>query len=296
MFRKKKDDKLSQYEEPIGGFSSKDLRLATWYVKHKDQLRAIFVICFFILDVALIGYGFWGWAEYAILGYRQDHVMHANQVVEVEDYTVQHVRYAARDLQFASPEMYESGINRYDFVMDVQNSNEKWVAEITYQFVFGGGMTESKTMTVMPGVRQPLAVFGVQSAITPSGVRFQPLHIKWKSVDPHIVSDPTNYLAKRNNFVIGDVEFSFSSDEDTGGHQVVFDVTNDTVFSYWSPQFLVEFRDGDKREGLFFITIDEFESGQTSIVQIQSFAENLYVSNVVLHPLINFFDASEYMQ
>ncbi len=295
MFKNKKDDKLSRYEDPIGGFSSRDLRLATWYVRHKDKLRALFVICFIIFDVALIGYGFWGWAEYAILGYRQDQVMLANQVAEVEDYASQQSRYGARELQFASPEVYESGNDRYTFVMDVQNSNEQWMAEVTYQFLYSGGATDPQVMAVMPGVRQPLAVFGATASSRPSNVRFQPLDISWTSIDPHVVKDPVEYLAKRNNFVVEDVSFFFASDDDTGGHRISFDVTNDSVFSYWAPQFFVELRDIDSREGVVFVIIDEFEAGQTKHVQLQSFVDDIYVSDIVLHPTLNFFDLGEYM-
>ncbi len=295
MLKKKENDTLSRYEDPIGGFSSRDLRLATWYVRHKDQLRAIFVICFVIVDVALVGYGFWGWAEYAIIGYRQDQTMLANQIVEVENYTIQQSRYSARDIQFAAPEMYESGIDRYDFVIDAQNPNQTWVAYITYRFVYSSGATETQVVALMPGTRRPLVALGVGSSVTPSAVRFQPINISWKRINAHDVADPADFLAKRNNFVPGEVEFFFASDDDTGGHRIVFDVTNDSVFSYWAPQFLVEFRDGNKREGITLVTIDEFSAEATETVNIQVFSENLFVSDVVLHPTVDFFDAGEYM-
>ena len=296
MFGKKKEaDKLSQYEDPIGGFSSRDLRLATWYVRHKDQLRAIFVIFFILVDIALVGYGFWGWAEYAIVGYRQDQVMLANQIVEIEDYRSQQVRYAARDIQYASPEMYENGTDRYDFVIDAQNPNDAWVAYVTYQFVYSSGATESQTVAIMPGSRQPLVSVGVSSSVRPGAVRFEQLDVRWRSINPHVVPDPAEYLGLRNTFSHGEVTFFFASDDNTGGHRVIFDVTNESVFSYWAPQFLVELRDGKKREGVILVTLDEFGAEETETVNIQLFAEQVFVSDVVLYPLVDFFDAGEYM-
>lgn len=296
MFGKKKEaDKLSQYEDPIGGFSSRDLRLATWYVRHKDQLRAIFVIFFILVDIALVGYGFWGWAEYAIVGYRQDQVMLANQIVEIEDYRSQQVRYAARDIQYASPEMYENGTDRYDFVIDAQNPNDAWVAYVTYQFVYSSGATESQTVAIMPGSRQPLVSLGVSSSVRPGAVRFEQLDVRWRSINPHVVPDPAEYLGLRNTFSHGEVTFFFASDDNTGGHRVIFDVTNESVFSYWAPQFLVELRDGKKREGVILVTLDEFGAEETETVNIQLFAEQVFVSDVVLYPLVDFFDAGEYM-
>lgn len=296
MFKKKAEDKLSQYEDPIGGFSSRDLRLATWYVKHKEQLRAVGIACLVIFDIALITFGFWGWAEYAIIGYRQDRQMLANQIFEVENYAAQQARYGARELQFGTTAVYQSGTDRYDFVVDVENSNTRWVADITYQFSYNGGVTDEQTMTLMPGARQPLVVFGVESVGTPSALRFQPLSISWRSIDPHIVPDPAAYLTKRNVFVPGDVSFFFANDADTGGHRIMFSVLNNSVFSYWEPQFIVELRDGDIRQGLLLVTLDEFRAGEIRTVDLQSFATNLFVSDIVLHPLIHFFDANEYME
>lgn len=292
--KKKKKEKFLEYEDPIGGFSNRDLLLARWYVQHRERLRAIFVIIFFIVDAILIGYGFWGWSTYAIFGYKQDQYMLSMQIAEIEDYASQRARYSARDLQFATPEIYKSEYNRFDFVIDVQNSNERWVAQITYQFFYNGGVTEQRTLYIMPGVRQPLAVLGVNSSVTPSGVRFQPIDIRWTRINSHMIRDIVDYMSKRNNFVISDVTFVYATEDDTGGNQIIFDITNNSVFNFWYPQFLVELRDGDKREGLILVSIDEFMAGQTEYVKFQSFVEDIYVSGAVLHPVINFFDDNEY--
>ncbi len=131
MFKKKGVDNLSRYKDPNGGFSARDLRLATWYVAHKDQLRAIFVICFSLFDAVLIGYGFWGWGMYATVGYREDQIMYAQQTTEFQNYAAMHAQYGAKQLQFSSTEVFDGGNDIYDFATDVQNSNATWLAFIT---------------------------------------------------------------------------------------------------------------------------------------------------------------------
>ena len=296
MFGKNKTkNTLSQYVDPVGGFSNRDLRLGTWYVQHKDRLRAFFVLCFMLFDIALLGYGCWGWVEYAVVGYGQDQRMFAGQIAEFEDYSLQQRRYMARPLQFSAPTVFQSGEGVYDFVIDVENTNDRWLARVRYQFSYGGGVTTEQELVVMPGVRQPLAVLGVSLGVRPSAVRFHVVSVSWSRIDPHLVFDVPAYLTERHIFSVSSTTFSYAAEQGTAGNGVMFMVTNDSVFSYWSPQFLVEFRDGEKREGVMLVTLGEFLAGQTQQIQLQSFMDNIFVSSVMVYPLVHFFDAGEYI-
>jgi hypothetical protein len=296
MFGKKKQpDLLSRYEDPTGGFSSRDLRVATWYVRHKDQVRALCIITFSLFDAVLIGYGLWGWGMYATVGYTQDRNMYVQQTYEFPNYEALHAQYGARPLQFASVDVYASGNERYDFAVDVQNSNIGWVAFVTYQFLYAGGETEVRTVPIMPGVRQPLVSIGTKTNGLPSTVRFSPVSIAWKHVNRHDVSDVQDFLAKRNSVTVSDVTFVSAGETGAGGHQITFDLQNSTVFSFWSGQYVVEFRDLDRRTGVAQLILDQFEAGSVERVDLRSFAPTLSVSDVIAHPQINFFDQTEYM-
>ncbi|PIR76308.1 MAG: hypothetical protein COU32_02825 [Candidatus Magasanikbacteria bacterium CG10_big_fil_rev_8_21_14_0_10_42_10] len=296
MFGKeKKEDILKRYEDPISGFSSQDLKRGIWYVQHRDQIKKIGIACFILFDVLFFGYGFWGWTSYLLIDYTHDRENDVALVAGFQNYALQHVRYEATPLQFGTPTVYKSGDQKYDLVIDVDNPNKRWVARVRYQFSFNGGMTEEKELIIMPGAHQLLPILGVDASTLPSGIRFQPLSIDWRSIDPHLVYDVADYIGKRNQFIVNDVTFTSAGDADISGDRVTFTVTNASVFNYWSPQFFAELKDGPKREGVVLITLDQSNAGDVIPVDIRLFGGNMFVTDVTLYPLFNFFDQQEFM-
>jgi len=297
MFGKKKEPTaLDRYEDPLSGFSSTDLKRGIWYVEHRELLKKIFMISFILFDVGFLGYALWGWGSYMIVGYTQDKQNEARSVAGFQNYAVQQTRYEASDLTFALPEVFQSADDVYDFVIDVDNPNERWVARVRYQFTYNGGVTEEREAILMPGVHQPIVVFGVHEVTRPSAVRFQPLSIEWRSIDPHVVFDIQDYLEKRNQFAVSDVSFTRAGDADIGGDRVTFTLANTSVFSYWDPQFFVELKDGQKRQGIAQVTIDQLLKQSVRPVDIRLFGPNLFVTDVTLYPTINFFDQDVFME
>ena len=297
MFGKKKEsDALDRYEDPLSGFSSTDLKRGIWYVEHRDLLKRIFMTCFIFFDIGFLGYGLWGWGSYMIVGYTQDKQNEAQSVAGFQNYAVQQARYEASDVQFGVPEVFQSADDVYDFVIDVDNPNERWVARVRYQFTYSGGMTEEREAILMPGVHQPMVVFGVGAVTRPSSVRFQPLSVEWRSIDPHAVFDIKGYLEKRNQFEVSDVSFTRAADADIGGDRLTFTLSNNSVFRYWTPQFFVELKDGQKRQGIALVTIDQLLEQSVRPVDIRLFGSNLFVTDVTLYLTINFFDQGAFME
>jgi len=297
MFGKKKEPSaLDRYVDPISDFSSSDLKRGIWFIKHKETLKRIFLTSFIVIDVVLFGYGFWGWGSYLFIGYNQDRLNEARMVAGFQNYAGQQVRYEATDLQFGTPEVFQSTEGKYDFVINVDNLNERWVAKITYHFTYNGGMTGKGEAILMPGARQPLVVYGMDAPSRPSSVRFQPDSIEWRSIDPHLVSDVKDYLEKRNQFSVSDVAFTKAGEADISSDRLTFTFANNSVFSYWSPTFIVELKDGSKRVGVASLTIEQFLASTSQPVDMRFFTANLFVTDVSVYPTINFFNQDEFIE
>ena len=294
--KKKKDNPLARYEDPIGGFSSRDLRIATWYISHKEKIQAILVLTFGSIAFVLFLYGVGMWIFYASVGYPQDVQTLEQLPYEFQNYEAQHVRYGAKIVTYGTLQIFQSGTDVYDFVIDATNPNEQWIAEVSYFFQYTGGQTAVEYLTLLPQTTQPLSVLGHTLSGQPRNSTFHVEQVTWKRIDPHVISDVPEYLSSRNIFTVQDVLFDDGGQDVFGGHRLDFTVTNNSLFSYWSPSFYVSLQDGERRVGVARIQIDQFMTSTTVPIQLRIFRDDFFADSVRLYPLINFFDQDEFME
>lgn len=294
--KKKKDNPLARYEDPIGGFSSRDLRIATWYISHKEKIQAILVLTFGSIALVLFLYGVGMWIFYASVGYPQDVQTLEQLPYEFQNYEAQHVRYGAKIVTYGTLQIFQSGTDVYDFVIDATNPNEQWIAEVSYFFQYTGGQTAVEYLTLLPQTTQPLSVLGHTLSGQPRNSTFHVEQVTWKRIDPHVISDVPEYLSSRNIFTVQDVLFDDGGQDVFGGHRLDFTVTNNSLFSYWSPSFYVSLQDGERRVGGARIQIDQFMTSTTVPIQLRIFRDDFFADSVRLYPLINFFDQDEFME
>ncbi len=297
MFDKKetKKDPLAGYKDTITDFTNQELKAATWFVVHKEVLQKIGLWSLIVFDVLFLGYGLIGWGSYAIVGYTNDRNMLSNELVQTQNYKALQPRYRAQRLQFSSPTVFENGEGNYLFATDVENNNDSWIAHVTYAYEHADGSTDVETVQIMPHSRVPLVQGQGTLTRRPATVRFLPKDISWERIDPHTIPKVDAYLEERNAFRIENMSFSSAGKQGVDAARMTFDLTNQSVFSYWSPLFVAELLDGVTRVGVIPFAEDQFLAGETRTVDLRSFSSELFVSDIVIHPLVNFFDEGVYI-
>jgi len=236
------------------------------------------------------------WIFYASVGYPQDVQTLEQLPYEFQNYEAQHVRYGAKIVTYGTLQIFQSGTDVYDFVIDATNPNEQWIAEVSYFFQYTGGQTAVEYLTLLPQTTQPLSVLGHTLSGQPRNSTFHVEQVTWKRIDPHVISDVPEYLSSRNIFTVQDVLFDDGGQDVFGGHRLDFTVTNNSLFSYWSPSFYVSLQDGERRVGVARIQIDQFMTSTTVPIQLRIFRDDFFADSVRLYPLINFFDQDEFME
>ncbi len=292
---KKKSNNLDRYTDPTGEITNKQLKMSGWYVRHRNHMFNILVGSLIIFNIVTIGFSFWKWGEYLLFGYEQDNNILVQQLDEFPDYQSVHHVYGANDLKLGPTLVVPNDDNRYDFVSEVFNNNERWIANVRYKFVFAGGETGVHEVQIMPRVKLPLPVLSEKVSGFPSSAKIFIEEVSWEHIDTHKVPYVDSYLADRLTFTTSDLEFVYAGEGGIDTHQIKFKVTNDTLFGYWNPKFYVDLLDGGQRVGTLFFTLDQFGAGETQVVDLRSFAEDIYVSEINLHPLIDIFDQSEFV-
>ena len=295
--KKNPEDKLSRYEDPAGGISSKDLRLAEWYVGHKLIIEKTAIGILSAFAIVTISYGLIGWGKYFAFDYFDDQKMYANQVAEVGNYENLHVLYGAVDLKVLGTKIFRPAKDKYDFATEVENKNNRWIANVTYKYTYSGGETESFSSLLLPKTKRSLVGFGHESFSYPNKAQFVIEKIDWEKINPHDIVEVESYMAERTQFSFENFRFSRASAfSDAPSHRIEFDLLNNSAYSYWEPEFLVELLGNGQVVGVMYFSLEEFVSGEVRHIDLRSVAEQLEVFDIRVHPINNVFDEGVFMK
>lgn len=290
-----KKKKLPTYIDPTGELPSSQLELGAWYLRHKILLGQIGVGILIAFCAVTISFSLWGWGKYLLVDYTQDEQLFLNQTLELQDYKNLQTSYGAEDLLVADTRVFRGASDMYDFVANITNPNERWVAKLKYHFDYTNGETDIAETVLLPGAKRPVAFFGHESNIFPSNIRFIIDEISWKSIDPHKIFDVASYANTRLMFSVDN--FVFNSPEAKGilVPSINFDLYNDSAYNFWQGVFYIELLNGGQTVGYVFLSVDQFMVGEKRAIDLRYFGGNLNVTDIRLHPVIDVFDDNTFM-
>lgn len=281
---------------PITGMSGGQLKIGYFVAKHRVLLRRIGLGALVTIDAVLVLYSVWGWGTYAVWGFWKERAM-------LKDMAAQHVPYRAYR-ERVSPVAVEPGEARLfdsgtkagwnDMLVSVQNPNERWVANVTYHFEDGEEKTGSETATVLPGESTYLGVLGFAASTTVSSPALVIDDTAWQRVPTYRAPDVAAYLAARLDFeVVSTTVTRPGTVKGVESYQIAFDVTNNTIHSYWSVPFWVLLYNGNTLVGVEQATVEPFERGETAHVDVRSLTRRT-VTRAEIVPRLNVFDEGVY--
>ncbi len=290
----KPPSKLSQYTDPTGELSNKDLAFSGWFVRNKIFLRKItigvligWIVIGGLYSIVMLG-------SYLFSGFWVDRENRLETVQGFENYTQIQQNYAAEKLLIDSVKIFQTG-EMYDFVAMAQNPNPDFVARLRYKYVFEGGETPSKVVTVLPEKKFPLTLYGFESQIYPAGARLVIEDTRWRRIDPHVISNVESYIGSRLNFLVENI---FIEKNGIGGpvpSRITFDIKNDTAYSYYEARFALVLLSGNSIEGVIPVSIKDFRSAQTFPVDIRPVFDIVGIDDIELIPVMDIFDQTEFL-
>lgn len=293
--RKAEEKKLSRFTASEESFGYREFRFASWYVSHRILLGKIGAGALIFFCVLTIGYSLWGWGSYFFAGYFEDRALYANQPYEFINYTALKPRYAAQPLSVVRPRVFDEGNNRYDMFTEVRNPNDNWLALVLYRYQFGGEVSETAAMTILPNQLQILPALGIDRPVYPVGTELQILQTRWRRVDPHTIADTTLYVDDRINFRFDNVVFARRTGTTALSDSLTFTLTNNTSFSFWQPEFHVILFQGSEVVGVRTVTVEQFMAGEAREIDLRFSGDPVNITAIDIVPNINIFDASVFM-
>lgn len=278
---------FSKYVSGSEELQTRELKLSEFFLRHKLRMEHVGIGLLAFFCAATIGFSAWKWGEYLFFGYKEDQRLAREQQALFQNYTELQALYAAEEISLSAAQVFRGAPGKYDFVATVSNLNEHHIAILRYKFVFPSGETPVADAAVLPRGRQSIAMLGVPLAAFPGSARLVIVEEHYPRIDPHLVPDIASFIAERVRFSVD--SFSFKNDH------VVFDLSNESAYSYWQPVFSVELLSGGGPVGISSVTVDRFRTGEKRAIDIRLFGDILGASDIRVTPLINVFDPSVFM-
>ncbi len=284
---------FTKYEDPTGTMTTGQFKFSAWYVNNRILLYRLLVGFLVLFSAYTVIYSIIRAAWILIVEVPRDEKIFV-QMTETDDYERINRALAPQTLAVSDTVIFSAGVNKYDAMAEVANPNPKHIVFFDYYFDQGGLQSSKKSGFLLPQETKPIVEFGL---VDNFGATLILENIVYKRINAHLYADPLSYIAERNLFGVENFEFkSVLHPEGANANIIKFDLTKNSPFHYYEPHFIVEFRSGGSAVGLAELKIDKFESLQTKNVDLRSFADNLFVDEVVVYPSINYFDRGEYFE
>ncbi|MBA3046987.1 hypothetical protein KKC83_04385 [Patescibacteria group bacterium] len=282
--------KVEEYKD-IEGLSTKKLNFGLWYVEHKRHFRLVFIGFLIAVSAATWTYSIYGFAYYIARGMAEDEVL-AKMLVETKVISHEYIKQAsAQDLKYYPVSIFDSGTGKYDLVIRVENSNQRWWAEISYYFSANNDQTGESSSFILPNGTKHLMALAQDFRVKPANAQLIVKNISWKRVDRHEIADWQAYQDSYLNIAVENIEFipagKSKLTEKINLNQANFDVINKTAYNYWQVDFPILLYSGAALVGVNRYSVSELMSGEKRQVQVRWPGNLGRVSGVEAIPELN---------
>jgi hypothetical protein len=286
---------FEKYVDPTGEFSSNKLKYSLWYVENKVLLYKILVASLVVFVIVTWGISVWWWGTYFVYGLKANQNLD-KALVKFDNFTALNTSYNPKPLSVVDTYTLAGGVEKYNVVTEVVNSNDRFLASFEYYFVVDGVKTPAHTATILPGEDKFFGYFDLKLASAPGSAVFAIGKITWYRIPNQTITNVKQWQEDHLHFSVNDFEFTRAeSAEGVGAHIIRFKLTNYSPYNYVAGQFYVGLYAQQTLVGMFPITVQKFRSLETRNIDLRSYVSNLEASEVRIFPLINIYDPEVYM-
>ncbi|MFH1193869.1 MAG: hypothetical protein V1661_02650 [bacterium] len=274
--------------------SEKELGLSYWFLSHKGLLKNILTgiiagIGGIFLIYSLIG--FIDWAFISGPGERAN--LNTTLQIKTNPAALQAIK--AKDIIFGEPQIFSSGVGRYDLMAEALNPNDKWRAEFNYQFVGEGLDGAPKKGFLLPGESKYIVELGVEKPFRPLNPRLEITNLKYRRIDPHLIPDYAKWRDERLNINISDKKLASATQDKKNISTLSFKAANNSAYSFWSVGFYGLLYRGEQLISINYLSAENFMAGETRDLQMQFYEGLPSITKYEVVPEVNIFDENVYM-
>ncbi len=289
-------NKYERYVDPTGELSGKELKYSLWFAKNKFFLYKILVWVLISFSILTWGFSIWWWGNYLVFGKNREQSVF-KQLANFTNFTNLDTTAQPTPLGVVGAYVVPGGVNLYDVVAEVSNSNSRFMASFDYYFIVDGEKTATHHAVFLPGETKLVGHFGLKSTNSPGSPVLVFEKVSWQRISNQTIKDPASWQSEHLNFSVDNFEFVRTESTDgASAHIIRFNLNNNSPYSYSLPQFYAGLFLQGSLVGVFPITLQDFKSLEKRPVDLRSFVTTLQADEVKIFPLINIYDPSVYMR
>lgn len=281
----------------IGGFTSGDLQLASWWVRNRLALRRWGFLTLIVLSVFVWGYALWGLADAYLISYPRESRF-TRDVALNNDRLAGLVSQMPKNVDVGPVFVSQTTDNRIDMVVELTNTNEQWWAEFNYHFSLSGEQTSSRSGYVLPVGKQLISELGY--APRSKGGRTATLvveNVRWHRIDPNFIgADYRDFAGKRLAMTFENIAYDPNITLGTKRvAQTSFTLVNRGAYGFWSVELYVRLYRGSSPVAVTKYTAEKVSPGERRDITV-TWPDNLpSVTKTEIIPQIKLTDPGAFL-
>lgn len=278
------------------GLSEQELQLASFWVRNRLLLRKIGYGSLIGFSVLTWSFVLWSLLDaYAISYPRESRIP---LIVANNQLAIQGLESSRpKTVQSSEVSVFDTTDGRQDFLVELSNPNEQWMATFTYRFNVGGELTPEREGYILPNSQRYLTELGFTPQTHSPTARLVVDNIQWMRVIPSAVGGNYQAFAERRlMFDLANIDFknNVTIANQTVG-QTSFDFTNQSAYGFWSVDLTVVLFRGNVPVGVTTITEHEVKPGANLPIKINWFENPTGITKTEIQANTNILDPTEYL-
>jgi len=275
--------------------TEKQLKFATWYVRHKLLLKKILIVFLIVSSITFWGYSFYGLINYYFID-GPKFSMAMKELSRLTNFETIRLKIQPKNLEVGNVSVLAAGKDRYDLWVKIFNPNLSWYVEFDYDFVVDGERSLERKGFILPNEEKFLLGLGTEAKAKPRQPSLEIKNLKWQRINAHKIPNYQSWRDDRLNFVFENVKFSPAVIKDrVTVSRASFVAKNLTAYSFWDVGLNILLYRGSSIAAVNYVTLEEFISGQRREVEVSWFESLPSITQIKIEPEVNIFDERVYM-
>ena len=296
---KNSNQNLDNYND-LDGVSLKKLETGLWFIEHKVIFKKVFIIILLIISSISWTYSLYGFAYYLFFGMQQDQQL-VNEMAASPGVDHEYiVRIAPKNLLTDSAQVLSSSEqDKYDFLAQISNTNNKHWARFNYYFIADGKPGKKETSYIFPNETKYLISLANKFDSMPVDSQLKIEDFIWQKL-PGNITDWQSYKDQHLNIEISDIKYSAARasglSEKVGLGQLEFNVSNLSAYNYFRIDFVTLFYSQGNIVEVNLYNMSDFNSGEKKMFQASFIDQSGRIDKIVPIPQVNILDSQSFIK
>lgn len=285
-----KDIDLKNYNDEAG-VSLKRMNFGLWIAEHRRRIIKIFIISLILLSAFFFIYSSYSYIVYFISGDPNSGLIDNNLSFAS--------RQVASDLEISALQVLDID-DHSDFVIQVSNPNDKFMANFNYCFKQGDKEIACGKAFILPSEKKNILALAQAFSGSRSELSFSISDIFWRRIDAHQIPNWAVFFNSRLDFAFSDMNFASAAasglSDKVNLSTFDFSVKNQTAYGYYEAPLDIFLYSGSEIVAVNRYILQNFLPGETRTVKISWPGRFSSVNRTEVVPNINIMDDNVYLK